>query len=670
MCGIAGIIDFDNKPVQASLLLAMNQAIAHRGPDDEGYVLIDQSGSRYVNYAGPSSPGEIRHQLPALTRQDSFYGANIGLSHRRFSIIDLSANGHQPFFDKDCSACLIFNGEIYNYLEVRNQLIARGLRFSTQSDTEVLLEAYKFWGTDCFSKLNGFWAIALYDFKKKQLVISRDRVGKKPLYWTKAGARIYFASEIKALLQIPEIHRNRQVDEETVYYWVAYGRKDLNFTTFFKGIHSLPSGSWAVLDKDFPNNIRTFWRVPEKRVSEKDISTKQAAETLRKLLEDSVSIRLRADVPLSIELSGGMDSSTLVALATQVYPGKITTYTVRFPDKQWNEEPFALSVARHYNTDYRVLESPIANFWSQILPFTYLEEEPYHSPNLQTNQVIWAQMRSMGTKVSLNGAGGDENFAGYSPYYLSAQIENLMEGRFNRYIANALKYSQGRTNILAISQPIIRLAREVAKRLVPFSWLGNGKDVSYFRGKHFPAFSPQALTLSQALYSDMTNTLMPYWLRAGDRGYMGIPLEVRAPFLDYRVIEFAFQLPVTYLFRDGWHKWILRKAIEDLLPEDVIWRRHKMGFPFPYVRFYAEYDKIIQTILNNSHNPFIDFYSSGQFHNDWKTLSFILWYELFFNENVPLFRKVEAIAQKMRPIENYGYIPQFLSTSGIPGFDA
>jgi asparagine synthase (glutamine-hydrolysing) len=662
MCGIAGIIDLENKPIAPGLLLAMNREIAHRGPDDEGYVLIDRLESRFKAYSGTSSPPGIKAQLATLTAGDFFPTATIGLSQRRFSIIDLSAQGHQPFFDQSASCTIVFNGEIYNYLEVREQLIAQGIKFSTQSDTEVFVEAYKYWGTECFAKLNGFWAMALYDFRERRLIVSRDRIGKKPLYWTKVGARLYFGSEIKALLQVPELRRNRKVNEESVYQWLAVGRKDLNFSTCFEGIYSLPSASWAVIDKDFPNNIKTFWSVPTERRSEKDITIKDAAGTLRELLLDSVRIRLRADVPLSVELSGGLDSSTLVASTAQVFSGKTTTYTVRFPDKRCNEEPFARSVAHHYKTDYRVLESPTGNFWSQILPFTYLEEEPYHSPNLQTNQVIWSQMRAMGTKVSLNGAGGDESFAGYSAYYLPAQIENLLDGRFDAYLTNAFKYSQGRTNVLGFSRPLIALAMDAAKRRTPHSWWHN-QTIPHFKGTASSHPSSRLVTLSQALYSDMTNTLMPYWLRSGDRGYMGVPLEVRAPLLDYRLVEFAFQLPVTYLFRDGWHKWILRKAVEDLLPENVVWRRQKMGFPFPFERFYSENEQIVDIILEGSENPYIDFSHKKHFRHDWKTLSFILWYELFFNENTSLFEKIERKAREMRPIEDYGYAPQFLNSS-------
>jgi len=555
----------------------------------------------------------------------------------------------------------VFNGEIYNYLELRDELAAKGYNFQSQSDTEVLLAAYQHWDTECFARLNGFWAIALFDFRRRRLIVSRDRLGKRPLYWTRCGSRIYFASEIKALLRVPDVYRARKVNEDVISRWLIAGQKDLEFSTCFEGIYSLPSASWAVVDTSFPDSVRRFWVVPSKRLAETDISPVEAARDLRSLLVDAVHIRLRSDVPLSVELSGGMDSSTLVAIAAQVQRERIQTYTVRFPEESYNEEPFARSVARHYNTDYRVLDSPSGGFWRHILPFTYLEEEPYHSPNLQTNQAIWSQMRAMGTKVSLNGAGGDENFAGYSTYYIPAQVQHLLEWRFGAYVRNAVRYSQGRTNLRGGVQPIMLLLKEWSGRLALPSFHSEATLPNILGCKRLPRLS-RLSTLSEVLYSDMTNTLMPYWLRSGDRGFMGIPLEVRAPFLDYRVVEFAFRLPVTYLFRDGWHKWILRKAVEELLPADVVWRRRKMGFPFPSERFHAENCDILNFILDNARNPYIDFAQRKRFSHDWKVMSFVLWYELFFNENTALFEQVQDRACVMSPAEDHGYAPQFLGS--------
>lgn len=661
MCGIAGIVEFGSEAVDFSSLLAMSRAIAHRGPDDEGYVLINSKDGVYREFSGSTSSTTIRARVPALSRAFPASAEDIGLCHRRFSIIDLSDGGHQPMFDSKRACCLVFNGEIYNYVELRSELESQGAAFRSGSDTEVLLAAYRHWGTDCFPKLNGFWALALYDFDKRRLILSRDRIGKKPLYWSRSATRLYFASEIKALLAVPELSVRRKVNERSAYQWLVYGRKDVDFTTCFQGIYSLPSACWAVADDEFPADATTFWRLPASRQKPSEISPGEAAGTLKDILQDAVRMRLRADVPIGVELSGGMDSSTLVALAAQYSSGPLTTYTVKFADKQYNEEPFARSVGNYYKTDYHVLEPSITTLWHDIRAFTYLEEEPYHSPNLHTNQVIWTQMRAMGTKVSLNGAAGDEDFGGYSGYFQLFQMENLLRGRFLTYLTNGIRYSAGRTNVTSLACPIAKLAA-TQLRHVAFLAGRQKRPPEYYKGPlHEPERDPT--TLSEVLYDDMTNTLMPYWLRSGDRGYMGIPFEPRNPFLDYRVMELAFGLPITFLIRNGWQKWILRKAVEDLLPKEVIWRRKKLGYPFPYESFCKENDKLFDIILDRAENPYIDCSKRAALRANWKAVSFILWYELFFNDNAGLFRDVQNVAQERHAVEEYGFTPQFLTAS-------
>ena len=662
MCGIAGIIDLDRKPVEPWLLLAMNQAIGHRGPDDEGYLFIDQVSSEFRRYSGLTSPGDIRSRFPLLSSDQTADGFNIGLGHRRFSIIDLSSAGHQPFVDQSNEYCVAFNGEIYNYVEIRDELAAHGVTFETRSDTEVLLAAYKHWGTGCFERINGFWAIALYDGRKHELLLSRDRLGKKPLYWTKIGARVYFASEIKALLRVPEVYRTRRVNEVAASDWLVYDIKDLDSSTFFDGIQSLPAGSWSKVDDSFAARSTSFWKVPEERMRERDISVDEACRSLREACEDAVRIRLRSDVPLSVELSGGLDSSVVLALAAQVYPGKITSYTVRFSDKNFNEEPFARLVGRRYGVDYRVIDSPPESFWCNILPFTYLQEEPYHSPNMHTSQVIWSQMRASGTKVLLSGAGGDENFAGYNIYFNLHQRDNLLSGRVDRYLRNALMNSEAGSRLASLLAPIAGVTKETIKRYAPVKWISRFRTDGapcYFTGERHPR-ELYPMSASQALHDYMTNLLMPYWMRSGDKVVMGMPAEARCPFLDYRVVDLAFRLPVSYLIRDGWRKWIVRKAMEHLLPPEVVWRKTKMGFPFPYQRFQTESQALMDTLLDRAKNPFLDLSQRSSLKNSWKAMSFVLWYELYFNDNVDLLLDLQRMAANSGTVSSYGFTPEYL----------
>ena len=659
MCGIAGIVDLSGGSIEPGVLKAMADAIHYRGPDDEGYVFIDQGTGRFANYCGPASPSTIRDTLPAIEGAAPDAAWNIGMAHRRFSIIDLSPGGHQPLFAQDRSCCVVFNGEIYNYVELREALEKLGVKFRSTSDTEVLLESYRMWDTNCFSRFNGFWALAFYDFRKRRLILSRDRLGKKPLYWTRVGSRLYFASEIKSLLRVPAIWNSRKVNEEAVWHWCVDGRRDLENSTFFDGIHSLPAACWTVVDLNFPNNIQTFWEVPRKRLRERDISIPEATRLVRETLDDAVRIRLRADVPLALELSGGLDSSTMLALAARHHSGPITTYTVKFPEPQWDEEPFARSVASQYNTDYRVLRPGIDGFWGAITAFTELQEEPYHSPNMYTSQIIWSLMRTDGTKVALTGAAGDEMFAGYSRYYWKAQIENLMHGRLGQFVDNVVRWSEHQHSMTAIAREMVGMLglRSLVRRVkaaIPALDNQSIRNLSMPRRQYYNA------ALTAWLREEIVNTQIPYWLRSGEKNYMGMPFEARTPFLDYRVVEIATRMPITYLIRHGWHKWILRKAMEDSLPADVLWRRVKMGFPFPYERFFATYRDIIDLILKEAQNPYINFSRNERLRTDWNALSFVLWYEFFINDNKSLFRKIEEMSAKIESHITTGYVPEYL----------
>jgi asparagine synthase (glutamine-hydrolysing) len=662
MCGIAGIVDLRGRPVDPKLLKDMTDAIHHRGPDDEGYVLIDGRAARHAAYCGPASPEDLRLSKPTIESAPAMEGFSIGLAHRRFSIIDLSSAGHQPFFSQDGSCCVVFNGEIYNYIELREELEALGVTFRSRSDTEVLLEAYRAWGAECFSRFNGFWAIALYDFVSKRLILSRDRLGKKPIYWARVDDKLYFASEMKSLLRVRAVAAGRRVNEAAVWHWCVDGRRDLNNETFFANIRSLPAASWTVVDYDFPAKVRTFWEVPRQRLTEDKISVREAMNLVRDTLEDAVRLRLRADVPLAIELSGGLDSSSVLALAARHHPGRLTTYTVKFPEPQWDEEPYARSIASRYNVDYRVIEPELGGFWRSIGAFTHLQEEPYHSPNMQTSQVIWSKMRVDGTKVVLTGAAGDEMFAGYARYYWKAQTENLLKGRWKQLVANASNWTERQHSLVPIMKELI-------------GGLGMRPLVRWLK-QRFPALENQAIknlpvppqryaaTLSDWLYEEITNTQIPYWLRSGEKTYMGIPFEARLPFLDYRVVEIATRLPTTYLIRDGWHKWILRKAMEDVLPPDVVWRPVKMGFPYPYERFFANYRDVIDTIIAGARNPYVDFNKKHMLRTNWNMLSFILWYEYFINNNHGLFGQIERTVGKREPANEPAYTPVFKTTAG------
>jgi len=663
MCGIAGVIDLRGGAVAPREILAMSRAIHHRGPDDGGFTFIDQNQRCISTFSDVSSPESVRCHIPVLDAGTSMPASNIALAHRRFSIIDLSDGGHQPYIDKEESCCLVFNGEIYNHIELRAELEARGVVFRTHSDTEVLLESYKAWGTECFTKLAGFWALALYDRRNNQLILSRDHLGKKPLYWAKVGSRIWFASEIKALLQIPQLAARKKVNEQAIWHWCTFGQRDLGLSTFFSGIQSLQPGCWVVPDDAFPDGATHYWQPPRDRLTEDDISIGEATGELYDTLSNAVRLRLRADVPLALELSGGMDSSAILALAAENHSDKLTTFTVKYSDPRYNEEPFARAVAQRYNVDYRVVELPTDTFWHSILPVVYLEEEPFHSPNLHTSQTIWSTMRSEGIKVSLTGAAGDELLAGYDRYFWHAQRDNLDNGRYWRFLDNAARWTERLPgHYTQLFKDFLKPLRHAAGWRYKPEYLSPNVGSGYLKKMTPPGELALPNSLTEMLYSDVTNTLIPYWLRSGDKGQMSVPFEARCPFLDQRVVELAMRLPETYLVRHGWHKWILRKTFEQHLPSEVVWRKQKMGFPFPYETFYRDHADIIAHILDNADNPFIDFSKKDLLRTDWHGISFILWYELFFNDNLDLFGHISDMIQSKSKGPDWGYMPEFLNT--------
>lgn len=659
MCGIAAMISFEGGgpfygPEGGRTLNRMCTAIAHRGPDDEGYALFSSDDGNANYFHGSYTAHSIWNLLPSGI-DDCRMSFNVGLAHRRFSIIDLSENGHQPFSDPANKICMVYNGEIYNYRELRKELASYGVNFHTSCDTEVVLAAYSYWGVNCFSRFNGFWAIIIHDLRSKTIVLSRDRIGKKPLFYCRLGQRLYAASEIKALLAVDEIARHTTIDETSAWEWLALGKKNLDDKTFFKGIRLFPKASYTVYNSDGAGNTTRFWQLPKKRLTTADISVKSAAAALNSLIHDAVAIRLRCDVPVGLELSGGLDSS-VIAASVRSLGASIPAYTVRFSEPKSDESAFAYRVAQHLGCKLSILEPRNDSIWNHINAFTLLEEEPFHSPNLFTNQEIWRDMRRNGIKVSLNGAGGDECFGGYPSSFPCSQIELLLNGNLNLFMRNALGYSEQSNFFLRLSGFI---PYSIARRLMDrFPFTGRGYHMrAPAKGK---SSYKSALSLSRRLHDEMDRTLMPYWLVSGDRGYMGIPIEVREPLLDYRILEYAFTLPAEYLVRDGWHKWILRKAFEHELPQEIIWRRRKMGFPFPLQAFLQKNADLLTTLSRSLPEGLT---LRRPIHKlDWKLISFLLWKKRFIDGDSTLFNEIELATIPLNASEET-FVPAYFNLS-------
>lgn len=596
----------------------MCQIMRHRGPDDQGMVFINNSGDA-VSDAFPE-----RHTFRPSDRNLH----DIALGHRRFSIIDPGPEGHQPFWSEDCRLCLTFNGEIYNYVELRADLERHGLKFRTASDTEVLLQAYRYWGTGAFRKLRGFWAIALYDAQEGAVLLSRDPLGKAALYVARTDHGIAWASEIKAL-RIVATPRALAPRDQAIDEFVRHGWRDLENKTFYEGITTFPAGSWAWTRAGMLEKPEQFWSIPGIRMAEADISPDEAIKKFRELFYRALELRLRADVPLGFELSGGMDSSSIVAAAVEL-GHRATTFTVKFQEAHSDEEPFARTLKERYGAkiDYRVIRPSTDSFWAQANDYVAMLDEPFHAPNMLTNFTVWRLMANDGIRVSLNGAAGDELLAGYSRDYALPNIVHLLTAGHPLTALRELIAHRERPN----GRLLLGQARSaIRKVMLPANDYGALLTRSKRSGKDRPRRDLEGL-----LVDLMGNWRMNYWLRSGHQSAMAVPMEVRMPFLDVDMVDFAFSLPTSYLIRDGWHKWILRKAMEEVLPSKIVWRRRKMGFPFPLREWLLHSKPRYFSAVANLACPWINLQSLRDHYDEmvkadpnylWRAISVSLWWK-------------------------------------------
>ncbi|NNM25499.1 MAG: asparagine synthase (glutamine-hydrolyzing), partial [Phycisphaerales bacterium] len=426
MCGLAGYLLLAGEArADTRAIHAMNRSMAHRGPDDEGIALIDpdrnhathaHTDDTALGVAPPAADGVVLgHSIPH----------RVALAHRRFSIIAPGPGGHQPFWSPDGRACLTFNGEIYNHEALRRTLRERGVRFRTRCDTEVLLAAYRAWGMACFERLDGFFAIALYDRDARRLVLARDRMGQAPLYLARTTRGWFWASEIKGV-RAGAGDAAFPVRAQAVADFVVAGHRDLADQTFFEGIETFPAAHAGWIDDDGALHTRRYWRLPRQRHVASDVDPDTAAADLRERLDEAVRTRLRADVPIAAELSGGMDSSSIVALARQHVP-RLAAYTVSFPGTEADETRYAEAVVRHCGgIDHHLMTPPLDDFMQTCDRYVAHMDEPFHAPNLLTNQRAWSAMAAAGIRVSLNGGGGDEVLAGYGAHYLVPLLGQML----------------------------------------------------------------------------------------------------------------------------------------------------------------------------------------------------------------------------------------------------
>jgi len=564
MCGICGKINCSSQCVpDRGLIERMCTAVQHRGPNDSG-----------VHVAGRA-----------------------GLGHCRLSIIDLSPAGHQPMCNEDQSVWVVHNGEVYNFPELRRELEGRGHRFRSNTDTEVIVHLYEDMGPECVTRLRGMFAFAIWDERTQELFCARDRVGKKPLVYAEIGAAFVFASEIKALLQDPAV--SRDLDHAALHHYLTYQYVP-GPQTIFKQIKKLPPAHTLTL-KNGRVSIRRYWDLPYEPKIDTANET-ELIERFRALFEEAVRIRLRSDVPLGAFLSGGLDSSAVVAQMSACMDRPVKTFAIGFDDADFNELQYARQVAELFgceHTEYVVKPDAL-----QVLPEIIRHyDEPYADPSCVPTWYV-AQLTRKHVTVALNGDGGDESFAGYERYYanlMAARVPGLACAPL-RALARLLPHRQARWSLLRRAKRFLGgLHADPAQRYV--GWL------CYFTGEmkqdlYTPDFaaaigvcdSVQLMTdalqgcgaaglLDRTLSADVSMYL-PYDLLAKvDIACMAHALEARSPFLDHKLMEFAARMPQEMKLKGSVSKYCLKKAFAKQLPSEILHRR-KMGFGVPLQRWF------------------------------------------------------------------------------------
>tara|TARA_A100001011_G_C14282555_1_gene832217 strand:- start:35 stop:1945 length:1911 start_codon:yes stop_codon:yes gene_type:complete len=633
MCGIVGIISPD-RPFLLNDLELLNNDVSHRGPDDEGYSVIFKKGSEKTFLTGQDSSSKDNQKDIRYLRGENAFA---GMGHRRFSIIDTSSAGRQPFLSNNKKFSVSFNGEIYNYIELRDELESIGFGpFKTKSDTEVLVKAFQAWGTKCFSRFNGFWAVAI--LSDDQIILSRDRVGKKPLYFTDDNNSLVFASEITALINYRKrLNLKLSINEKAVFDYLRLDRRNTNFDSFFNEIKQVRPSTYSIFDifNISKNSSQIFWSLNNIRRDE-NFNLSRGAEKFYDILESSISLRLRADVPLEANLSGGLDSGTIVAIASKLLDSrgeKLTTHNICYSgDKSLDESELAESIANYCGANFRKIVMDKSSSLGDIDSLITAAEEPVHSMSALIQNRAWHQISSEGFKVMLHGSANDEIMLGYD-YLKKIEIMNRLRSRKFQSLSKDL-----------INQPILFL--KIIKWL-----LFDDEDISTYekeffckeflkdnRSRHFDylnGLSSVNKITGDRMLSDLTHLRIPYWCNLMDKNMMNVPVEVRMPFLDHRFLEYIFSVPEEYLLKNGYTKFLLRYAMKDKLPKKILWQRQKIGFSIPKKTWLNENNiKLFEELNYPGLERFfnIDYiktnYTAMSSDLSWRILNFAKWFRL------------------------------------------
>lgn len=595
MCGIAGIISLDGHPVDPLSIFKMNRLVMHRGPDSGGYLWLKKNGIGWS-----AKEGKREDEWTSLGPD----GLTAAFGHRRLSILDLSEAGRQPMASQDGQQWIVHNGEVYNYIELRRELEAKGYRFHSNTDTEVILGSYREWGKDCLSRFNGMWAFAILDLAQGGVFCARDRVGVKPFYYYYDGKRFLFASEIKQFFATSSVPVCP--DYGVLYDYLIHGIVDHSEVTFYACIKQLRGGHylWIPLQPDIS------WMPEPARYWDIDLGKKnpgwtdaQYVERFLELFEDSIRLRLRSDVTVGSCLSGGLDSSGVVCVVNRLLKAKggkarQKTFSSCFEDKRYDERCYIEEITNFTGVDSYYVFPGGEKLFDELDKLMWHQDEPFVSTSIYAQWNVFRLARENGVTVMLDGQGADEILAGYLGYRGAFLANLLVKGHLNGFLREIRAYRRlyghsmaetGRSMASALLDGwaklfILKRSGERIGWLNP-EFIEEGEKLSpyysYLATKKDSQRANRGTPFDRKLYEMILYTNLPALLRYEDRNSMAFSIESRVPFLDYRLIEFMFATSDDQKIRNGYTKHIYREAMRSILPEAVRLRLDKMGFVTP-----------------------------------------------------------------------------------------
>lgn len=582
MCGIAGFYS-DKEPINKELFDQMVDIIEYRGPNDRGV----------------------------------YFDGNLALGHRRLSIFDISSAGHQPFCYED-KYVLVYNGEIYNYIEIREELKEKGYEFSTSTDTEVLITAYDYYGTDCISKFKGMWSFALYDIKKRMIFCSRDRFGVKPFYYYYKDDKFIFASEIKQILSVLE--KGQTVNRKRIMEYMIRGQFDYTEETMINDIYQLRGGNNLIFDIDSNSiKIERYYDLSNVKTLGKDeVTFEEAAIGFREKFLNSVELRLRSDVPLGYCLSGGLDSSAIVCAADKIIKSgnldiEQNAVSSCFHEKEYDEQEYIDEVIRNTSVNIHKTFPEGNNLFADLDNVIWHMDEPFSSACEYAQWNVFKAAKEQDLTVMIDGQGADEQLAGYTGFYSVILAEYLKKFRFIKFFRELIAYK----NLRAKTEKYVKSYKIIIEALIsaylPRRLQKYGKLKFFYLRQGFPFEEKDIKDTIMGLDLYPANDSRQYildnfkcnlsmLLRFEDRNSMANSIESRVPFLDHELVEELFKMPIEYKIQNGITKCVLREGLKDILPEKILKRYSKLGYVTPEEKWANDHPEQYRKELEEAAN--------------------------------------------------------------------